>query len=458
MKKNPLNVVILAAGKGTRMQSRLPKVLQPLGGRPLLGHVLARANEIHADRTIIVYGHGGHAVPNAYPDPSLTFVVQEPQLGTGHAVQMAQPHLLPGGSTLVLYGDVPLIQAQTLSALCAHSDCVTLLTCELDDPVGYGRIVRDAKGKVRRIVEENDASAAERSLREINTGVLCAPTGLLIGWLQKLRANNAKKEYYLTDIVEMAIRANVRVKTFQPGEPWEIHGVNSKDQLARIERVFQLQQAMALMRQGVTLADPWRFDLRGQLACGQDVFIDANCVFEGTVTLADDVAIGAGCVLRDVDIGPGSKIAPLTYMESAKIGAGCQVGPFARLRPGAHLADDVRIGNFVEIKGSQVGHGSKVNHLSYLGDATVGRNVNIGAGTITCNYDGVNKYRTIIEDEAFIGSDTMLVAPVTVGKGATIGAGSTITRNAPPDQLTLSRAPQTSIQGWKRPMKKPPAK
>ncbi|MEQ1879784.1 MAG: bifunctional UDP-N-acetylglucosamine diphosphorylase/glucosamine-1-phosphate N-acetyltransferase GlmU [Burkholderiales bacterium] len=454
MKNPPLNVVILAAGKGTRMHSRLPKVLQPLGGRALLAHVIARAREIQADKTIVVYGHGGEAVLRACADPTLDFVLQEPQLGTGHAVQMAQPLLLPGGSTLILYGDVPLIRAETLSALCARPGHLSLLTAEIDEPTGYGRIVRNTAGAVKCITEEKDASARERKIREINTGVMCAPTDKLAIWLKQLKPNNAQREYYLTDIVALAIASGTGVKTVSPEENWEFLGVNSKEQLAQVERIFQLQQAKSLMHQGVSLADPWRFDLRGELSCGQDVFIDVNCVFEGTVKLADDVMIGAGCVLRNVDVGSGSHIAPFSHLDGAHIGAHCDIGPFARLRPGTRLADEVKVGNFVEIKASEFGQGSKAPHLSYVGDTSVGRKVNIGAGTITCNYDGVNKHRTIIEDDVFIGSDTQLVAPVTVGKGATIGAGSTITKDAPAGQLTLSRGRQTSIAGWKRPTKK----
>jgi bifunctional UDP-N-acetylglucosamine pyrophosphorylase / glucosamine-1-phosphate N-acetyltransferase len=454
MKNAPLNVVILAAGKGTRMRSRLPKVLQPLGGRSLLAHVISRAGEIQADKTIVVYGHGGEAVPRSCADPKLTFVLQEPQLGTGHAVQMAQPMFLPGGSTLILYGDVPLIRAQTLSALCANPGQLSLLTAEIDDPTGYGRIVRSSTGTIKRITEEKDASATERKIREINTGVLCAPTDKLAAWLKQLKPNNVQREYYLTDIVALAIASGTAVNTVSPMENWEFLGVNSKEQLAQVERIFQLQQARTLMQQGVSLADPWRFDLRGEMSCGQDVFIDVNCVFEGTVKLADDVKIGASCVLRNIEVGAGSHIAPFSHLDGAHIGARCDIGPFARLRPGTRLADEVKVGNFVEIKASEFGQGSKVPHLSYVGDASVGRKVNIGAGTITCNYDGANKHRTIIEDDAFIGSDTQLVAPVTIGKGATIGAGSTITKDAPPEQLTLSRGRQTSIAGWKRPTKK----
>jgi bifunctional UDP-N-acetylglucosamine pyrophosphorylase/glucosamine-1-phosphate N-acetyltransferase len=329
-----------------------------------------------------------------------------------------------------------------------------LLTATLGNPAGYGRIVRDKDGCIVRIVEEKDASTSEKAIREINTGILCAPTDMLRDWLAKLTNRNAQKEYYLTDIVSLAIDSETAVSSVQPADEWEILGVNSKDQLAYLERVHQLQNARDKMAQGVTLADPWRFDVRGELHCGSDVFIDVNCIFEGKVRLADGVKIGAGCVLRDVEVGAGSEVAPYSHLDGAILGSHCRVGPFARLRPGTRLADEVHVGNFVETKASELGHRSKANHLSYIGDTTIGSGVNIGAGTITCNYDGANKYRTVIEDDAFIGSDTQLVAPVTVGRGATIGAGSTITKDAPADALTLSRAKQVTIPGWRRPAKK----
>jgi bifunctional UDP-N-acetylglucosamine pyrophosphorylase / glucosamine-1-phosphate N-acetyltransferase len=455
VKNAPLNVVVLAAGKGTRMFSRLPKVLHALGGKPLLAHVLDRARALHADRTIVIYGYGGDAVPAGFADPALKFVLQEPQLGTGHAVQQALPHLLPGGATLILYGDVPLTRHDTLARLASNPAGLRLLTALLDDPTGYGRIVRDEDGAIARIVEEKDASAKEKKIREINTGMLCAPTVRLGEWLARLTNRNAQKEYYLTDIVSLAIASKTPVTAVQPSETWEILGVNSKEQLAYLERVYQLECARELMRKGVTLADPWRFDVRGELVCGHDVFIDVNCVFEGKVSLADDAKVGAGCVLKDVEIGAGTVIAPYSHLDGVVAGKHCRIGPYARLRPGTQLADEVRVGNFVEIKGTEIGHKSKANHLTYLGDSTIGRNVNIGAGTITCNYDGANKHRTVIEDDVFVGSDTQFIAPVTVGRGTTIGAGSTITRNTPPDELTLSRAKQVSVPGWKRPVKKP---
>ena len=457
MKTSPLNIVILAAGKGTRMHSRRPKVLHPLAGRPLLAHVLDKARDLAASRCIVVYGHGGDAVPTAFANSGATFVLQEPQLGTGHAVQQALPHLQPGGTTMVLYGDVPLIRTDTLAKLLQlPADRLALLTAVLEDPTGYGRIVRGKAGGVARIVEEKDATAKQKEIREIYTGILCAPTDTLAQWLPRLRNGNAQKEYYLTDLVAMAIGSGVGVDTIQPSHDWEILGVNSKDQLARLERVHQLEQAMRLMKSGVTIADPWRFDLRGELECGQDVFIDVNCVFEGSVKLGDGVRVGAGCVLRNVEAGGETEFAPYCHLDGASIGSKCRIGPYARMRPGTSLADEVHIGNFVETKATVVGQGSKASHLTYLGDTTIGAKVNIGAGTIVCNYDGANKYRTIIEDGAFIGSDTQLVAPVTVGRGATIGAGSTITADAPAGELTLSRARQTTIAGWKRPVKKIP--
>jgi bifunctional UDP-N-acetylglucosamine pyrophosphorylase / glucosamine-1-phosphate N-acetyltransferase len=456
LKTSPLNIVILAAGKGTRMQSRLPKVLHPLAGRPLLAHVLAKARALKADRCIVVYGHGGEAVPAAFADSGATFVLQEPQLGTGHALQQALPHLLPGGHTLVLYGDVPLTGTDTLARLIAEpGDRLSMLTVLLDDPTGYGRVVRKKNGTIVRVVEEKDASTSEKRIREVNTGVMHAPSARLAAWLPQLRNANAQKEYYLTDAIALAIASGVRVDAIQPTHDWEVLGVNSKDQLAHLERIFQLDEARRLMRAGVTIADPWRFDLRGELACGEDVFIDVNCIFEGTVKLADGVRVGAGCVLKNVEAGPGTEFAPYCHLDGADIGAGCRIGPYARLRPGTELADEVHIGNFVETKATIVGRGSKANHLAYLGDTTMGSGVNIGAGTIVCNYDGANKFRTVIEDNAFIGSDTQLVAPVTVGRGATIGAGSTITADAPAGELTLSRARQTTIAGWLRPVKKP---
>lgn len=453
--QNTLNVVILAAGKGSRMHSDLPKVLHKLAGRPLLGHVIAAARKLDPTSLLVVYGHGGTALPNAFPDAEVTWVNQTQQLGTGHALQQAAAALDESGVTLVLYGDVPLISTETLRALLGAtvSESVGLLTVALPDPAGYGRIRRDAQGRVAAIVEHKDATEAERAIREINTGIMALPNRRLKTWLAALRNDNVQGEFYLTDIIAMAVAEGVSVSTCQPARHWEVLGVNSAAQLAHLERLLQHDIASALMEQGVRLADPKRIDVRGELACGRDVSVDVNCIFEGRVVLGDNVAIGANCVLRDVEVAPGTHIAPFSLIEDARIGAGGRIGPFARIRPGTTLAENVHIGNFVEVKNSQVDCGSKINHLSYVGDATVGQRVNIGAGTITCNYDGANKHRTVIEDEAFIGSDTQLVAPVTVGRGATIGAGATITRDAPAGQLTLSRAKQVSIPGWKRPTK-----
>jgi bifunctional UDP-N-acetylglucosamine pyrophosphorylase/glucosamine-1-phosphate N-acetyltransferase len=454
VKKTPLNVVVLAAGKGTRMRSGLPKVLHPLGGRALLDHVLTKALRLGADRSIVIYGHGGESVRAAFAASGAVFVLQEPQLGTGHAVQQASPHLLPGGRTLVLYGDVPLTRIETLRDLLAVPGDLALLTAVLDDPAGYGRIVRARSGGIARIVEEKDANIAQKRIREINTGILCATTEKLVQWLPQLANRNAQKEYYLTDIVELALKSRSKVAAAHPAHEWEILGINSREQLARLERIHQIENARLLMRQGVTLADPWRFDLRGELICGEDVFVDVNCIFEGKVKLETGARIGSGCVLRDVTVGADSEVAPFSHLDGATIGRRCKVGPYARLRPGTQLADDVHVGNFVEIKATELGTGSKANHLTYLGDTRVGRNVNIGAGTITCNYDGAEKHRTVIEDDAFIGSDSQLVAPVTIGRGATIGAGTTVTRDAPAGELTISRARQVSVPDWQRPVKK----
>lgn len=437
------------------MYSDLPKVLHPLAGKPLLGHALAAARHLSPTKICVVYGYGGNAVPEAMNDAAVTWVQQAQQLGTGHALMQALPELDDTAVCLVLYGDVPLIRQETLAELVAlaRGGALGLLTAELPDPTGYGRIVRQAGGAVTRIVEHKDASDAERGIREINTGILAVPAGHLGRWLPSLSNQNVQGEYYLTDIIGMAVSEGIMIATCQPRRDWEILGVNSKTQLAELERIFQVETARELLEKGVTLADPARIDVRGELMCGRDVAIDINCVFEGKVSLADKVSVGANCVLRNVSIGPGTKIQPFSHIEDAEIGADNHIGPFARIRPGTKLEASVHVGNFVEIKNSQVDQGSKINHLSYVGDSSVGKKVNIGAGTITCNYDGANKHRTVIEDEVFIGSDTQLVAPVTVGRGATIGAGSTITRDTPAGELTLSRVKQTTITGWKRPEK-----
>ena len=450
-----LNVVILAAGQGKRMRSDLPKVLHRLGGRPLLAHVLDTARELDAKKICVVYGHGGEAVREALDAADIIWVRQEPQLGTGHAVLQTLTFLDPAAPTLVLYGDVPLIGAATLTRLVeAAGRGLGVLTEDLEDPAGYGRIVRDDDGRILRIVEERDASEDERTIGEINTGFIAAPTAALNRWLPALGNDNAQGEYYLTDIVRLAIGEGMPVATTQPDEAWEVLGVNSKVQLAELERIHQYRNALLLMEQGVTLLDPDRIDVRGELYCGRDVTIDVNCVFEGRVVLGDGVEVGAHCVLRNAVIGAGTRIAPFSHIEEAEAGRGCIIGPYARLRPGTKLGEDVHIGNFVEVKNSTVADGSKANHLAYVGDATVGRNVNVGAGTITCNYDGANKHRTVIEDDVFIGSDTQLVAPVTVGRGATLGAGTTLTEDAPPDKLTITRVRQLTVPGWKRPVKK----
>jgi bifunctional UDP-N-acetylglucosamine pyrophosphorylase/glucosamine-1-phosphate N-acetyltransferase len=454
---SPLSIVILAAGKGTRMKSDLPKVLHPLAGRPLIGHVLAAADTLKPDRICVVYGHGGETLPKAIGRDDIAWALQEPQLGTGHAVRQATPHIDPDGIVLILYGDVPLTRPETLHemTLIAREGAVALLTVKLDDPAGYGRIVRNSRGQVERIVEHKDASAEELAIREVNTGIMCLPAGRLVGWLDRLTDDNAQGEYYLTDVIAMAAAEGERILPCHPGSEWEVLGVNSRAQLAELERRHQRNLADALMTAGVTLVDPDRLDVRGELSCGRDVLIDLNCVFEGRVVLGDNAKVGANCVIKDADIASGVEIKPFCHIDGARIGADAIIGPYARLRPGTELAEQAHIGNFVELKNAQVGFNSKINHLSYVGDATVGRKVNIGAGTITCNYDGANKHRTVIEDEAFIGSDTQLVAPVTVGRGATLGAGTTLTKDAPPDQLTLSRAKQLTVPGWQRPVKKP---
>ncbi len=452
----PLNVVILAAGKGTRMKSDLPKVLHPLAGKPLLGHVLAAADALAPEKICVVYGHGGETLPQAMGRADLDWARQEPQLGTGHAVQQAVPYLNPDALCLILYGDVPLTRPETLQemTLIAREGAIALLTVRLANPAGYGRIVRNARGQVERIVEHKDASAEELAINEVNTGILCLPAGKLAGWLSRLTNDNAQGEYYLTDVIGMAAAEGEKVIPCHPAAEWEVLGINSRQQLAELERTHQRNLAEALMVQGVTLIDPARIDVRGSLECGKDVLIDVNCVFEGRVVLGDGVKVGANCVLRDVSIEAGAEIRPFCHFEGARVGLRAQIGPFSRLRPGTDLGEDVHVGNFVELKNAQVGFNSKINHLSYVGDATVGRKVNIGAGTITCNYDGANKHRTVIGDNAFIGSDTQLVAPVTVGEGATLGAGTTLTRDAPPGQLTLSRAKQLTVPGWQRPVKK----
>lgn len=449
-----MKIVILAAGQGKRMHSNLPKVLHPLAGKSLLSHVIGTARALSPEAICLVYGHGGDTVRATIPDPDLLWVLQEPQLGTGHAVMQAMPHLGDDGTTLILYGDVPLIQAETLKKLVhAARDALAILTLDLADPSGYGRIVRNAAGEVLRIVEQKDASPAERAICEINTGIIALPTHRLAEWLTGLSNSNAQQEYYLTDIVGKAVAAGVPIRTAQPQGEWEVLGVNSKVQLAELERVVQRRTAERLMEQGVRLADPARIDVRGELVCGRDVFIDINCVFEGKVVLEEAVEVGPACVLKNAQIGVGAKIAAFSHIEEAVVGPDGVIGPFARLRPGTELAAGVHIGNFVELKNTKLASQSKANHLAYVGDAIVGSRVNIGAGTITCNYDGANKFKTIIEDDAFIGSDTQLVAPVTVGRGATLGAGTTLTKDAPPDTLTISRARQIAIPGWKRPQK-----
>ncbi len=449
-----MNVVILAAGQGKRMRSDLPKVLHRLAGRPLLEHVLASARSLAPSRIVVVYGHGGEAVREALAAEGLQWVRQEPQLGTGHALQQTLSALDASVATLVLYGDVPLTRRATLEKLLGVAgDGVGLLTVELDDPSGYGRIVRRGADVVR-IVEQKDAAAAERAIREVNTGLMVLPTARLAGWLERLRNDNAQQEYYLTDVIALAVADGVPVCAVQPADQWETLGVNSKADLAVLERTLQREIAARLLNDGVTLADPQRVDVRGELSCGRDVAIDVNCIFEGRVELGDGVQVGAHCVLRDVRVAAGTRVEPFCHIADAEIGRNCRIGPYARIRPATRLAEDVHIGNFVEVKASEIGAGSKANHLAYIGDSSVGRNVNVGAGTITCNYDGANKHRTIIEDDVFIGSDTQLVAPVRVGRGATLGAGTTLVKDAPEGELTVSRAKQVTVRGWKRPVKK----
>jgi len=449
-----MNVVILAAGMGKRMQSDLPKVLHALAGKPLLSHVIDTARQLSPSRCCVVYGHGGDKVPTQLAADDLQFVLQEPQLGTGHAVMQAVSKLNEDQPTLVLYGDVPLTTVATLRTLTekAGNEKLAILTIAMDDPTGYGRIVRE-QNKIIRIVEQKDATDLERQIREVNTGILVAPTRQLKNWLSQLSNHNAQGEYYLTDIIALAVKDKVVIESTQPSHAWETLGVNSKVQLAELERIHQLNLAHQLLEQGVTLTDPSRIDIRGELHCARDVSIDIGCVFEGQVHIGQGVSIGAYCVIKNSRIADNANIKPFTHIDEASVGSDSQIGPYARLRPGTTLGPDVHVGNFVEIKNSEFGAHSKANHLAYVGDTTVGSRVNIGAGTITCNYDGANKHRTIIEDDAFIGSDTQLVAPVTVGKGATIGAGTTLTKDAPPDSLTVSRARQTSIAGWQRPVK-----
>jgi bifunctional UDP-N-acetylglucosamine pyrophosphorylase/glucosamine-1-phosphate N-acetyltransferase len=450
-----LAVVILAAGQGKRMKSDLPKVLQPLAGVPLLGHVVSRARALNPSSMHVVYGHGGDAVRQALANEKLTWSLQAEQLGTGHAVMQAMPQVADDELVLILYGDVPLIEGDTLRQLidAAGPKAMSLLTVLLDNPAGYGRIVRKS-GRIQKIVEQKDATKSQLKIREGNSGIMAVPAKLLRRWLGKLKNSNAQGEYYLTDVIAMAVKDKVKVTPIISPTVAEVLGVNDKAQLAELEALHRGARARELMIAGATLADPSRIDVRGEVTVGRDVFLDANVLLEGKVTLGDRVRVGPNVVLRDVVIGADSVVHPNSILEQSDLGTACIVGPFARVRPGSKLGAGVHIGNFVELKKTQIADGSKANHLTYLGDAVIGRGVNVGAGTITCNYDGVNKSTTTIEDGAFIGSGNMLVAPVRIGKDATTGAGSTITKDAPDGQLTLTRAKQVTLEGWRRPEKK----
>ena len=451
---NHINVVILAAGQGTRMKSSLPKVLHPLAGKSLVQHVIDTSKKLNPEIINVVYGHGGEQVQQQINDLDINWVLQAEQLGTGHAVDQVKDQLEAEQLVLILYGDVPLIKVVTLTKLLEQAkDGFSLLTVNLDNPQGYGRIVRNKDGLVENITEEKDASDEVKKINEVNTGILAVKADLLKNWLSKLDNNNAQKEYYLTDVIAMAVKDGFKIETTQPDNEYEVLGVNNRMQLSELERYYQQEQAKELMAGGITLADPTRIDIRGELSHGQDISIDVNTVIEGNVSIGNNVSIGANCVIKDSKIADDVVILPMSILDNASVGKGSKVGPFARLRPGAVLSENTHIGNFVEIKKSFVGLGSKVNHLTYIGDSMVGKNVNIGAGTITCNYDGANKHKTVIDDNVFVGSATQLVAPVKIGKNATIGAGSTITTDVAADELAITRVKQKSIKGWKRPVK-----
>lgn len=450
-----LNIVILAAGKGTRMHSNQAKVLHKIGGKTILAHVVDCAQALSPSKIIVVYGYGGDAVRAAFTDENIIWVHQAEQHGTGHAVQQAAPYLDANATTLILLGDVPLVDVSACKKLISlANNKLAILSFIKADPTAYGRIVRASSGNVVAIVEHKDANTSQRAIAEVNTGIMAMPNAYLCQWLAQLTNDNAQAEYYLTDIVALAVAQAIDVVTEITPDEWSVTGINSKPDMAQIERVYQARIAQSLMQQGVTLKDPSRLDVRGTLDCGRDVEIDVNCIFEGKVCLGDQVQIAANCIIKNAVIAAGTIVAPFTHINDTQIGENSRIGPYARLRPGTVLAADTHIGNFVELKNTQVDVGSKINHLSYIGDSTVGKKVNIGAGTITCNYDGANKFRTVIEDNAFIGSDTQLIAPVTIGRGATIAAGSTISKDAPAEQLSVCRAKQQiAISAWKRPAK-----
>ena len=451
----PLEIIVLAAGQGKRMRSALPKILHRLAGRPLLAHVLDTVRALAPQRVVVVHGHGAEQVRAEFAAAEVEWVLQAEQLGTGHAVQQAMPRISPDAEVLIVYADVPLVRTETLRRLVdAAREGMAVLTADVPDAAGYGRVVRKDGGTIQRIVEHKDASAAELALSEINAGFMAMSARKLSGWLGRISNRNAQKEYYLTDVVTLAVAEGLPVRPVKVADAWEAAGVNSKRELAALERRFQAQQANRLLEAAVTLADPARIDVRGELRCGTDVSIDVNCVFEGRVTLADGVRVGPNCLLRNVSVGAGTEVLGFSHLEDSEVGARCRLGPYARLRPGNRLEDEVHVGNFVELKASTIGKGSKANHLSYVGDSEVGAGVNVGAGTITCNYDGAAKHRTVIEDECFIGSDTTLVAPVRIARGSYIGAGSTIHKDTPAGQLTVARARQVSIPSWKPPRKK----
>ncbi len=451
-----LDILILAAGKGTRMRSDLPKVLHPIGGKALVQHVADTARKVGGEQLLIIVGHGAEKVEEKMAAPDVKFVLQAQQLGTGHAVQQALPHLRNDAIVLILYGDVPLTKVETLQKLIAKvgDRQMGLLTVNMQNPTGYGRIVRDANGKVIAIVEHKDASEELKKITEINTGIMAVKANHLQKWLPQLSNDNAQGEYYLTDIIAMAKAEGIAIEVEQPDAVEEVEGINNRQQQAALERFYQQQKANELMVAGVTLLDPSRMDIRGNLVAGRDVVIDVNCVFEGDVVLGDGVVIEPNCVIINSKIGNHSHIKAFSHIEDSTLANGCDIGPYARLRPGTELADDVKIGNFVETKKAVIAKGSKVNHLSYIGDAKIGSKVNVGAGTITCNYDGVNKFKTEIGDNAFIGSNTALVAPVKIGAGSTVGAGSVITKNTDDNDLAIARSQQRNIKGWERPTKK----